>query len=259
MLIKKLITYLALVIDLLVPSLLCEGALNSKNNITVIEPVKGAIWMSGQHSYPIIWTQSKFCFKWNIELLDHEERKIAQISTGLSEFKEGSMRHAWLVPPTIQNGDYLIKICENSAPETCGRSSSFFIRTTKENVIFMIEIGTADFDAFSPIQTPQMKETLSFSGNATKKGKFTGKRRLPHELRRQKRMERERLYFKRMSERIRHDTGNIRCTIERVHRPSKETFVKRFMKPRKPAILTGVMDDWEAMKSWTFDTLGKDD
>ena len=104
-----------------------------------------------------------------------------------------------------------------------------------------------------------MKETLSFSGNATKKGKFTGKRRLPHELRRQKRMERERLYFKRMSERIRHDTGNIRCTIERVHRPSKETFVKRFMKPRKPAILTGVMDDWEAMKSWTFDTLGKDD
>lgn len=87
--------------------------------------------MSGQHSYPIIWTQSKFCFKWDIELLDNEERKIAQISTGLSEFKEGSMRHIWLVPPTIQNGDYLIKICENSAPETCGKSSSFFIRTTK--------------------------------------------------------------------------------------------------------------------------------
>lgn len=30
------------------------------------------------------------------------------------------------------------------------------------------------------------------------------------------------------------------------------------MKPRKPAILTGMMDNWEAMKSWSFDKLGED-
>lgn len=47
------------------------------------------------------------------------------------------------------------------------------------------------------------------------------------------------------------------CTIERVHRPSKETFVERYMKPRKPAILTGMMDSWEAMKSWDFEGLGE--
>lgn len=101
-----------------------------------------------------------------------------------------------------------------------------------------------------------MKETLTFSGNATNNERSAVQRRLPHELRRQKRTERERLYFKYMSERIRHDPDQLQCAIERVHRPSKETFVEQYMKPRKPAILTGMMDNWEAMKSWSFDKLG---
>ena len=131
MLLENLIACFALVTDLLISSRLCEGALNTRNIITVNEPERGAIWISGQHSYPITWTQSKFCFKWNIELLDTEEKKIAEISTGLSEFNEGQMRHVWLVPSTIQTGDYRIKICENSAPETCGNSESFSIRNSK--------------------------------------------------------------------------------------------------------------------------------
>ena len=102
-----------------------------------------------------------------------------------------------------------------------------------------------------------MKETLTFSGNATNNERSAVQRRLPHELRRQKRTERERLYFKYMSERIRHDPDQLQCAIERVHRPSKETFVEQYMKPRKPAILTGMMDNWEAMKSWSFDKLGE--
>ena len=79
---------------------------------------------------------------------------------------------------------------------------------------------------------------------------------LPHELRRQKRVERERLYFKRMTEQIER-LQHGECTIERIHQPSKETFVERYMKPRKPAILTGMMDNWEAIKSWDFDKLGE--
>ena len=79
---------------------------------------------------------------------------------------------------------------------------------------------------------------------------------LPHELRRQKRVEREQLYFKRMTEQI-NQQEHGECTIERVHRPSRKTFLERYMRPRKPAILTGMMDSWEATKSWDFDQLGK--
>ena len=51
-----------------------------------------------------------------------------EISSGLSVFKDDTMKHSWLVPQTIQSGSYRIKICENSAPETCGNSGSFIIK-----------------------------------------------------------------------------------------------------------------------------------
>ena len=91
--------------------------------------------------------------------------------------------------------------------------------------------------------------------------KITGQREanskilLPHELRRQRRLEKEGLYFKRMTEQIRRQKVEG-CTIERVHQPSKEAFVERYMKHGKPAILTGMMDSWESTKSWKFEELG---
>jgi len=92
--------------------------------------------------------------------------------------------------------------------------------------------------------------------NGTSQKKTADLHELPHELRRQKRVEREQLYFKRMTEQINQQERG-ECTIERVHRPSRETFLERYMKPRKPAILTGMMDSWEVTKSWDFDQLGK--
>ena len=92
--------------------------------------------------------------------------------------------------------------------------------------------------------------------NVTSQKKTADPHELPHELRRQKRVEREQLYFKRMTEQI-NQQEHGECTIERVHRPSRETFLERYMRPRKPAILTGMMDSWKAIKSWDFDQLGK--
>ena len=92
--------------------------------------------------------------------------------------------------------------------------------------------------------------------NVTSQKKTADLHELPHELRRQKRVDREKLYFKRMTEQI-NQQEHGECTIERVHRPSRETFLERYKKPQKPAILTGMMDSWEATKSWDFDQLGK--
>ena len=130
MLLVNLVVRLTLVIELFFFSRLCESTLNPRNIITISQPERGAVWISGHNLYPIAWTQTKFCFKWNIELLDSEENKVAEVSSGLSEFKDDLMKHSWLVPQTIQSGSYRIKICENSAPESCGNSGSFSIRNS---------------------------------------------------------------------------------------------------------------------------------
>jgi hypothetical protein len=38
--------------------------------------------------------------------------------------------------------------------------------------------------------------------------------------------------------------------IERIHCPSIEQFLTRYMQTKKPVILTGCMDHWPAMKKW---------
>ena len=43
--------------------------------------------------------------------------------------------------------------------------------------------------------------------------------------------------------------------LERVHRPSPEEFHARYVVPRLPVIVTGVMDGWPAMQRWTADHL----
>ena len=104
---------------------------NVRNIITLTNPEKHAVWVIGQNSNSISWSQSKFCFKWNIELLDNQHNKVLDISIGLSEFKEGVMRHHWMVPMTVQSGDYRIRICESNSADSCGVSETLFIKNKK--------------------------------------------------------------------------------------------------------------------------------
>ena len=132
MLLKNLTSCFTLVLELFVFfARISECSTNQQNVITITEPGKDAIWISGQNPYPITWSQSKFTFKWNIVLLDNDENKVADISTGLSEFNEVKMRHQWIVPTSIQTGKYRIRICATNTPEDCGSSDSFSIRNSK--------------------------------------------------------------------------------------------------------------------------------
>ena len=122
---------------------------------------------------------------------------------------------------------------------------------------FTLDPGASDeseFDAFSSVQNNQALPFTQLS-NITEQREANLKILLPHELRRQRRLEKERLYLKHMTEKIRRQKVE-ECTIERVHQPSKETFVERYMKHGKPAILTGMMDSWESTKSWKFEEFG---
>lgn len=108
-----------------------ECTANKRNLINVTEPEENDIWITAQTSYSIAWTQSKFSFKWDIALLDRERNKVSDISKGLSEFDEFKMTHNWLIPQSIQSGNYRIEICASGSPDDCGSSYSFSIKNSK--------------------------------------------------------------------------------------------------------------------------------
>ena len=110
-----------------------ECTANKRNLINVTEPEESDIWITGQTSYSIAWTQSKFSFKWDIALLDRQRNKVSDISKGLSEFDDFKMTHNWLIPQSIQSGNYRIEICASGSPDDCGSSSSFSIRNSEGN------------------------------------------------------------------------------------------------------------------------------
>lgn len=110
---------------------LSECTANKRNLINVTEPEESDIWITGQTSYSIAWTQSKFSFKWDIALLDRERNKVSDISKGLSEFDDFKMTHNWLIPQSIQSGNYRIEICASGSPDDCGSSYPFSIRNSK--------------------------------------------------------------------------------------------------------------------------------
>jgi hypothetical protein len=45
--------------------------------------------------------------------------------------------------------------------------------------------------------------------------------------------------------------------VARVHRPDRRDFYRQFVRTRTPAIITGLMDDWPAMTTWTPEYLFK--
>jgi lysine-specific demethylase 8 len=47
------------------------------------------------------------------------------------------------------------------------------------------------------------------------------------------------------------------ATIERVERPSYDAFRRRFLSPGRPALITGAMDAWPAMRTWSFAHVAK--
>ena len=41
--------------------------------------------------------------------------------------------------------------------------------------------------------------------------------------------------------------------VERRHKPSRDEFLAEYYSPNRPVIITGMMDDWPAMRKWSLD------
>jgi hypothetical protein len=45
--------------------------------------------------------------------------------------------------------------------------------------------------------------------------------------------------------------------LERVAAPDRDTFVRRYVRPSRPVVLTGVTEDWVPYHEWTFDRMAE--
>jgi hypothetical protein len=43
--------------------------------------------------------------------------------------------------------------------------------------------------------------------------------------------------------------------IERVHAPAGDAFVQRYLRPRRPVVLTGLTEGWRSPEEWTFEAM----
>ena len=108
-----------------------------------------------------------------------------------------------------------------------------------------------DSEVFSPLQRASTAFAVSNSSNTDKHGLW------PHERRRKDRLDKRRRFLQHITEQIGIRRSHAHsCSLERVHKPSKEAFLEHYMKLRKPVILTGMMEDWNALASWNFEYLG---
>lgn len=54
---------------------------------------------------------------------------------------------------------------------------------------------------------------------------------------------------------MRKDELTVGCQIERIDQPTREVFQRNFLSPRRPVIITGAMNGWNALSLWTVDYL----
>ena len=108
------------------------------------------------------------------------------------------------------------------------------------------------FDVFSPSSANAAAGIFS-AANATTPDQPLQ----PHEQRRLEKLAAEKQRFQEMDVSQYSAPLGDPCTIDRLHKPTKDQFMKNYAELGKPVIITGVMDDWEAMKYWNFEEIGK--
>jgi len=117
---------------------------------------------------------------------------------------------------------------------------------------FLEEMSSGISSSYNSYSPPSQHTNAIFTSNYTQQLQDL----LPHELKHHNQLDKEAKRYKEIDMNNYWPQPRDRCTIERLHQPSRERFIKDFVQRKKPVILTGLMDDWTAMKEWQFDKLG---
>jgi hypothetical protein len=109
--------------------IICTTSLSDKT-IEVIEPNEDTVWLIGSNSFRVTWTQTKTTFQWDIELFNRDmTEKILDICKSVSEYKEREMSYNWLIPDSVSNGTYVVRVKDAHNGVNYGDSQPFTIRT----------------------------------------------------------------------------------------------------------------------------------
>ncbi|XP_074625809.1 uncharacterized protein LOC141884027 isoform X2 [Acropora palmata] len=195
-------------------------------SIEILQPKKTSLWVANGKARRVTFAHNEENVdSWLMEILDDKSREIVHSYPAdlLLPEKRGERtiyeKNA-IVPDTLKSGDHKLRVCAmmNDKNKICNETDAFHI------------------------EGDQRKD----------------ENREPHEKRFMKRLENFEDYLRKLNVEDTWPIHGTHCTIPKIHKPSKEEFTKKCMEPGQACIITGMMDDWKAMKKWPFEQFQHD-
>ncbi|XP_022784782.1 bifunctional arginine demethylase and lysyl-hydroxylase JMJD6-like [Stylophora pistillata] len=208
---------------LFVPASLADGAFE------ILLPKNTSLWVAnGKARRVVIASDQGEIDTWSMEVTDSKGHTAhAYPSDIIFPQKTGGKsvyeKHV-LVPETLKSGEYKLKICGSlkGGRKLCQKSDTFYIEGDQVESLHNID----------DLQ--------------------------PHEKRFISRLRAFEDYLRKLDVEDIWPIHETHCTIPKIHKPSKEEFTEKCMKPGQACIITGMMDNWKAMNKWLFETFQHD-
>lgn len=207
--------------------LFCFQASMAFNVLEILEPKQTSVWVANGKSRRVSFAYSdEEADKWLLRVLNSKGDIVHSYPADILFPEKRRERMIYekhvIVPENLEGGEHKLRVCAllKDKRELC-----------KDTELFYIEGGQKTGD----------KENLQ-----------------PHEKRFQARVSSFEDFLRNLDPEDTWPIHSTHCTIPKIHKPTKQEFTEKCMKPGQACIITGVMDDWKAMKKWPFEQFQHD-
>lgn len=200
----------------------------ARDVIQIIQPKQTSVWVANGKARRVRFAYDDAeAEEWFLEILDNKGKSLHSYPADiLFPEKRGEKmiyeKHI-IVPEWLKGGEHKLRICGLMMKErnkVCSESNAFHIE-----------------------------------GDQTKN---TEDKYQPHEERFRARLESFEDYLRKLNVEETWPIHEMHCTIPKIHKPTKQEFTEKCMEPGQACIITGMMDDWKAMKNWPFEQFQHD-
>lgn len=208
---------------LFVPASLADGLFE------ILLPKNTSLWVANGKARRVTFAYDQGeVDNWNVELTDGRDHTAHAYSTDIIFPQKIGGKLVYVkqvhVPETLKSGEYKVKICGllKDGRKLCQKSDAFHIEGDQ-------------------MESSRNKDDLQ-----------------PHEKRFRSRLSAFEDYLRKLDVVDIWPIHETHCTIPKIHKPSKEEFTEKCMKPGQACIITGMMENWKAMDKWLFETFQHD-
>lgn len=195
--------------------------------IEILQPKNTSVWVANGKTRRVAFAYDEAEIdKWLFEILENKGKAVYAYPDDIiiPQIRGGKSVYEknLVVPETLKSGQYRLKICGwlKDNKKLCQKTAAFHIEGD---------------------QIKSDNEELQ-----------------PHEQRFKARLTTYEDYMRKLEVEDVWPIHGTHCTIPKIHKPNKDEFNEKCMKPGQACIITGMMDDWKAMNNWPFEKFQHD-